>query len=758
MRTTRGYSLPLVILVLGALAAAMSLMVVTLSSSAKTTGAMLGRRDSLYVCDGIVRGLMVKSRDYFATASTLDADDLRDHLCGASTAPNCPPINTWFPDYTIDNIAVGTGSTDVVAEVPTGNFRGQMARRTDIKLTVEAHKTGTNQRCKVSQSAINSEIGLFQFAVFSAMSIELLDPPSMNISGRVHINGDFLAGNTFGVPNLTIEKITVAGQLRAHGVGFNVRRSSDLTPILMTPSTDGDEAGWRTSSETTWQGNAQDEAWSVPSLTLPASSSTAAQSGRDASGTNRSNSGMLRILVDPPRASDTPSIAKERLANKANIRIINGVWYYNNGTWPGIPIWSDHPATYTNADTDEANIVAPFSLATVPTSAAGPKRYSYYEVNLAGTVQDDSALPSVVSYGPIVKSSGLKLAHYTSSLVQSLTDEDRVDGTMTGFTDGRVQNDRTNGIDNPAVQKGHILPLNFDVGAFILALQDTTNNELGTHISAAEREKGVIVWIANTWTNSNNGFPNLPAGKPVSTAGPEQGLPLPLCGGSGVLSGSIFRVGCVSSGMRGANAVRVWNASTISPTVLPRGLTIATNGPVYVLGDTNTGSLESGAPAVPYVDNNLKTWVPLMIAGDAVTLLSNNWSDVGRAWNSSSPLPANLYTLLSAGDAQSTTYVMAVLGGHVERAGGSESGGVNNFPRFLEAWNGRTATIHGSLVAGYRSVYQDQGFIVPGMFNPGPYLPPSRDWRFDPNFAKPANQPPGTPSFFVSAIERWNRD
>jgi hypothetical protein len=104
---------------------------------------------------------------------------------------------------------------------------------------------------------------------------------------------------------------------------------------------------------------------------------------------------------------------------------------------------------------------------------------------------------------------------------------------------------------------------------------------------------------------------------------------------------------------------------------------------------------------------------------------------------------------------------MAILGGHVERVAPDGSGGVNNFPRFLEAWTGQSATIHGSLVAGFRSVYQDQGFIAPEgfpTFAPGPYRPPVRNWSFDPNFAIPANQPPGSPSFFVSAIERWNRD
>jgi hypothetical protein len=55
-------------------------------------------------------------------------------------------------------------------------------------------------------------------------------------------------------------------------------------------------------------------------------------------------------------------------------------------------------------------------------------------------------------------------------------------------------------------------------------------------------------------------------------------------------------------------------------------------------------------------------------------------------------------------------------------------------------------------VIGYRSVYQRQRFHL---FS---YRPPDRLWSFDTNLASPARQPPGTPNFFVQAVERWRRD
>ena len=757
----RGYTLPLVILVLGTLAAAMTLIVVTLGASAKTTGSMLGRRQTLAACDGMVRALMVKSRGYFAETATPTAPGLRDFLCDPATAPLCPAIDPWFTDYVIEEVTTSTGSTDVIEEVPTGPFRGQMARRTDISLSVTAKKLATSQRCRVTQNAINSEIGLFQFAVFSAMSIELRDPPPMDIRGRVHINGDFEAG---GSNPLTIEKVTAAGKITAFSSGFSIRDAPlPNTPLALTSSNDSNSAGWRVNSENTWHGNAQDVAWGVPMLRLPVATTAAVQRGRDANGAARSNSGMLRVLVDPPRALDDDATAAERIANKAKIRIINGVWYENDGTFPGVPIWSDHPAPYIVHEAAEAAFVGASTLDKVPVSSAGPQRYSNYETDFAGNLANNPLKPSVVSYGPLAKvgagwAVGRKNdADLLGSIVAATTAFEVLDGTRSGFIDGRVQKDVVNGGANIGVDKGRILPLNFNVGAFVEALKDTTTaGELGSHFPTGLGDDA-IVWIANTWSGWDAGFPNGDAqNHPVlksSVLAELTDIPQPLCGGTGVFAGSINKVAC-SASMTAPNAVRIWNAAMIDPAVLPRGLTIVTNGPMYLLGDTNTASLDTStsppAPGVPRHEAATGPWVPMMIGGDAVTLLSNSWDDNARIWGRS-PI-ANTYVGLCAPDTAKTTYVMALLGGHVEVTATNGSGGVQNFPRFLECWRGIEAVIHGSLVAGYRSVYQDQGFSL------GPYRPPNRTWKFDPNLAKPANQPPGTPSFFVSAIERWQRD
>ena len=75
------------------------------------------------------------------------------------------------------------------------------------------------------------------------------------------------------------------------------------------------------------------------------------------------------------------------------------------------------------------------------------------------------------------------------------------------------------------------------------------------------------------------------------------------------------------------------------------------------------------------------------------------------------------------------------------------SGGIENFPRFLEDWWGITLTYRGSLVSFHESVYAD------GTWNGSYYGAPTRDWGFDTNFEDWTKLPPGTPNVgFVTQL------
>ena len=109
---------------------------------------------------------------------------------------------------------------------------------------------------------------------------------------------------------------------------------------------------------------------------------------------------------------------------------------------------------------------------------------------------------------------------------------------------------------------------------------------------------------------------------------------------------------------------------------------------------------------------------------------------------------ANAGSSLSSRIAANTTVNSAFLAGIVASNGSYYSGGVENFPRFLEDWSNRTFTYNGSMVVMYPSKYAT-GFWGG---NNNTYSPPNRNWAFDLNFMDATKLPPGTPQ--VSAMVR----
>jgi hypothetical protein len=96
----------------------------------------------------------------------------------------------------------------------------------------------------------------------------------------------------------------------------------------------------------------------------------------------------------------------------------------------------------------------------------------------------------------------------------------------------------------------------------------------------------------------------------------------------------------------------------------------------------------------------------------------------------------------------------AFLAGIVPTVSGSYSGGVENFPRFLEDWGGDTFTYNGSMVVMFPSTYAIGQWRGTGS-SIGIYNPPVRNWSFDTNFRDPAKIPPGTPSARVLVRATW---
>jgi len=177
-------------------------------------------------------------------------------------------------------------------------------------------------------------------------------------------------------------------------------------------------------------------------------------------------------------------------------------------------------------------------------------------------------------------------------------------------------------------------------------------------------------------------------------------------------------------------AVRVKNGTVLGT----NGLTVATGHPLYVQGDynqynpTNLGT------------SNTSTTRPASLVADAITILSDGWKD------------ANSKATVDGRNAQSTTVNAALLTGVVETTSGHYSGGMENFPRFLETWGAANIfTYNGSMVKMFPSLYATGAW---GQANV--YVPPKRNWAYDVNFDDPTKLPPKTPSLLTVLRSRWS--
>jgi hypothetical protein len=171
-------------------------------------------------------------------------------------------------------------------------------------------------------------------------------------------------------------------------------------------------------------------------------------------------------------------------------------------------------------------------------------------------------------------------------------------------------------------------------------------------------------------------------------------------------------------------------------TLTPQGLSIATPDPAYIIGNWNVQTNKTTSDAG--TANTANTY-PSAIFADAITVLSS-------AWN-----PANSTLSISSRNAVTDTVNAAFLTGNVPSNGDYYSGGVENFPRFLENWGGDTFWYNGSMVGMFASQIATAPWPGTGVV----YDPPNRSWAFDNNFNNPSKQPPMTPSVRYVHRTQW---
>lgn len=180
------------------------------------------------------------------------------------------------------------------------------------------------------------------------------------------------------------------------------------------------------------------------------------------------------------------------------------------------------------------------------------------------------------------------------------------------------------------------------------------------------------------------------------------------------------------------------------------GITFASENPVYLQGDFNSGKTSSVSPPSNSGDPTDSTATgytkhPSLIAADAVTLLSNNWNDSNHEKPLAERIPTN------------TTVNAAIIAGHVPTVPGNYSGGAENFVRFLEDWStgGKTFTYYGSMIQFFNSAQASEPWGTNAMLT---YSSPTLKWYFDKDLT--TKSPPSTVKSQMATVsylqqQRW---
>lgn len=174
----------------------------------------------------------------------------------------------------------------------------------------------------------------------------------------------------------------------------------------------------------------------------------------------------------------------------------------------------------------------------------------------------------------------------------------------------------------------------------------------------------------------------------------------------------------VSNEDQGGNmgAVRLTNGAELPQPSTATGFSVASDDPMYVQGDYNT------------IDQTLA-----MVAGDAITILSNAWDDANS-------------TNYGDRNAQATEANAVFMNGIVPSANNNYSGGVENYFRFLEKWNGRDFTFSGSII----QLWESEKATGRWSYGNPVYTAPGRPWAWDTALGG-IDGPPGAPR----VVEIW---
>lgn len=742
--------------------------------------------------------------------------------------------------YTIDSVTVSEPINIPLKAIPVGPFRGMVAPQKEMEITYQIKRDGSlwtdGDGTKISLTLNLDKISPLQFAQFWDLpSAEIYWNGGSILRGPIHSNGDLCMNSSWGGPLHIEQRMTASGRAM-NGVDPRCRLRNgtmwDNHTVLRLPSSatlpwtrgqgttgggqtngctncNGINQPWLTYSQ--WHLDSQiiDSALRTRSAKLHESKLSVTQNGLfgtagDATAEQTTNQGTMRFLVDPPLASDPAEVKEIKFATKADLRIIDGVWYLKDPdmevAWPGIPIWSDHPGRKKdkwNLDVGQLDLSDRWSWTSVPRrfspyrydsgvsrivpSATGTLFYGQANYNSSvaqviptiGTDRCSGAQsPSVYCADPRnpgtnanASFGGCGMANPTTPLTCLWNGAAATNippeaiyllSTRQGFRDPSL----SSGPFSPTPSRDRILPANLSLRRLSDAITDTTPGELGSYFGATnfmERNFNGIVYISMSWPGSDSGFaspaivadltPPIQGGNidatqvSVGTPSEQRAIPYQLCTDDPNFIGRPYDQDSVGS--TPVHRFYIPSCSTYGRAAGKNGAYI--NAIRIVEGQDLSAFASTGLSIVSnipvYLDSGINT------VGWVPTLIAGDQVTYMTGYASSRD---NWNNNGYAGDPGPQYWNVAIMGGWNLDPGNPSSstempGRIDNWAE----WRNNIANITGSLVIGWHPVYYRSGRSSHGTAPSG--------MRHDPRFNDPNQRPPGMPEIWYANVKQWQR-
>jgi hypothetical protein len=450
----RGYSLPIVLLLLLIVTVGVFSFMEAVRGGAQASGAAIKERRVFFAADDMCRITAVMAQSYLTQTPSPSGPGLEAFVkttAGGDALPIITPpgfVTRGEVDPTkgFEVIALGSAET---RPLPSGPFEGMIAQQRPLDMRVRVQQLDGNAAAGCRQKIVLATVAAFQFYIFSEVYLDWDPVPLMTVQGRVHGNNDVCVAGATGVGNgLVGDRLTAAGRIlrssvasrvgvgkcRASQNNNNVQFATDDTFATFVQLTqDNMDVGWRAFAETTFNGRVLDVAHGVQALKLPITGSPRVQAGYNLAVTKHGeavstykedNTVNQRFVVDPILKNEPTDVREQKFAFKADIRIVNGVWYIRDDAAPekpGVAIWSDHPGRHTVTGATSASVeqghelflptddVGQEDLRSARSWVATPRRFSMYgyDTNAAAGAGRMTRVPAdppaILSYGSVVR-------------------------------------------------------------------------------------------------------------------------------------------------------------------------------------------------------------------------------------------------------------------------------------------------------------------------------------------------------------------